>query len=41
MLLANILVAKHLYNYCKDKTLLRVHNDIEDDKKEKLSTFFK
>lgn len=28
MLLANILIAEHLYNYCKDKTLLRVHPDL-------------
>lgn len=41
MLLANILVARHLFKYCKDKTLLRVHNDIESEKKEKLNTFFK
>ena len=40
MLLANILVAEHLFKYCKDKTLLRAHNDIEDDKKEKLDAFF-
>lgn len=41
MLLANILVAERLFKYCKDKTLLRAHNDIEEDKKEKLYTFFK
>lgn len=29
MLLANILVAEHLYKYCSDKTLLRVHPDLE------------
>ena len=40
MLLANILVAEYLFKYCKDKTLLRAHNDIEDDKKEKLDAFF-
>ena len=40
MLLANILVAKHLFKYCKDKTLLRVHDDIEAEKKEKLANFF-
>lgn len=40
MLLANILVAQHLYKYCKDKTLLRVHNDIQPEKKEKLQIFF-
>jgi exoribonuclease R len=36
MLLANILVAEHLHTFCRDKTLLRVHPDLEDDKKEKL-----
>lgn len=41
MLLANILIAKHLFKFCKDKTLLRIHEDIEDDKKEKLYQFFK
>ena len=40
MLLANILVAKHLFKYCKDKTLLRIHEDIQDEKKIKLNTFF-
>ena len=39
MLLANILVAQYLYKYCKDKTLLRVHNDIQAEKKEKLLIF--
>ena len=41
MLLANILVATHLFKYCKDKTVLRAHNDIAPDKKEKLAEFFK
>jgi len=40
MLLANILVAEYLFKYCKDKTLLRAHNDISAEKKEKLYTFF-
>ena len=34
MLLANILVAEHLHKYCNDKTLLRVHPDLDKDKKE-------
>ena len=37
MLLANILIAKYLFQYCKDKTLLRIHEDIEAEKKEKLN----
>lgn len=41
MLLANILIAKHLFKYCKDKTLLRIHEDIDEDKKVKLNSFFK
>jgi exoribonuclease R len=40
MLLANILVAEHLYNYCKDKTLLRAHPDLEIEKKQLLKQFF-
>ena len=41
MLLANVLVANHLFKYCKDKTVLRAHNDIAADKKERLTDFFK
>lgn len=41
MLLANIQVAEFLFKYCKDKTLLRAHSDIEEDKKIKLMEFFK
>lgn len=40
MLLANILVAEHLQQYCKDKTLLRAHPDLDSEKKEKLKQFF-
>jgi exoribonuclease R len=40
MLLANILVAEHLFKYCKDKTLLRAHPDLDKDKKELLMEFF-
>jgi len=40
MLLANVLVAEHLYQHCKDKTLLRAHPDLEPEKKEKLRLFF-
>ena len=40
MLLANILIAEHLFKYCNDKTLLRVHPDLENDKKNKLKLFF-
>lgn len=40
MLLANILVAEYIYEFCKDKTLLRCHNDISLEKKEKLYAFF-
>jgi len=40
MLLANILVAEHLQKYCKDKTLLRIHPDLNDEKKIKLKEFF-
>ena len=39
MLMANILVGEYLFKYCKDKTLLRAHNDITEDKKEKLAVF--
>ena len=40
MLLANILVAEFLFSTCQDKTLLRAHNEIKDQKKEKLASFF-
>lgn len=40
MLLANILIAEHLYKYCSDKTLLRAHPDLSDEKKETLKVFF-
>jgi exoribonuclease R len=40
MLLANILIAEHLHQYCMDKTLLRVHPDVNDEKKVKLKEFF-
>jgi exoribonuclease R len=36
MLLANILIGKHLYKYFKNKTLLRVHEDIKGEKRNKL-----
>lgn len=39
MLLANLLIAEHLFTFCKEKTLLRAHNDIEPLKKEYLSKF--
>jgi exoribonuclease R len=29
MLLANILVAEHLFKFCSDKTLLRAHPDLD------------
>lgn len=40
MLLANILIAEHLEMSCKDKTLLRVHPDVDQTKKEALVEFF-
>lgn len=40
MLLANILIAEHLYKYSADKTLLRAHPDLDKEKKEKLEEFF-
>ena len=40
MLLANVLIAEYLLKYCKDKTVLRAHNDISDEKKAKLDAFF-
>jgi exoribonuclease R len=39
MLLANILIGKHLYKYFKNKTLLRVHEDIKGEKRNKLQIF--
>ena len=40
MLLANIIIAEHLYKFCWDKTLLRVHPDVDKDKKVALSEFY-
>jgi exoribonuclease R len=40
MLMANILVAEFIKPFCGDKTLLRAHNDIDDEKKEELYEFF-
>ena len=40
MLLANILVAEHLFKFCHDKTLLRAHPDLDAEKKVALNTFF-
>lgn len=40
MLLANILVAEHLFKYCHDKTLLRAHPDLDADKKVALAAFY-
>lgn len=40
MLLANILIAEHLYKFCWDKTLLRIHPDVDKDKKETLQEFY-
>jgi len=41
MLMANILIGEHLFKYCEDKALLRAHNDIAEDKKERLALFLK
>ena len=40
MLLANILIAEHLFKYCNDKTLLRAHPDLDQEKKKKLGEFY-
>ena len=40
MLLANILIAEFLETYCKDKTLLRAHPDVKQEKKESLKEFY-
>jgi exoribonuclease R len=40
MLLANILVAEYLKFFCNDKTLLRVHPDLDKDKKELLEEYY-
>lgn len=40
MLLANILIAEHLFKYCKEKTLLRAHPDLDNEKKTALKGFF-
>ena len=40
MLLCNIIVAEFMKPLCQEKTLLRVHQDISDSKKNKLGFFF-
>jgi len=40
MLMANILVAEHLYDKCQDKALLRAHADVKDQRKTQLQNFF-
>jgi len=40
MLMANILIGEYLFKFCKDKALLRCHNDITPEKKHKLTLFF-
>ena len=40
MLLANILIDEHIFRHCKEKTLLRVHPDLDQEKKEKLNEFY-
>ena len=39
MLLANTLIGKYLFKYCKDKTLLRAHDEIKGEKRNKLELF--
>ena len=39
MLLANILTAEFIHKYCKDKTLLRAHEDIKPERKSNLRNF--
>lgn len=40
MLLANCLVAEFIYEFCKEKTLLRAHPDVKEDKKKVLTEFY-
>lgn len=40
MLLANILIAEHLFTYCSDKALLRAHPDLDNEKKKELALFY-
>ena len=40
MLLANILVAEFVMSYAKDKTLLRAHEDVKQEKKDNLRIFY-
>lgn len=36
MLLANCLVAEHLFKTCKDKTILRAHNEIAPQRQQNM-----
>ena len=40
MLLANILVAEHLFKTCKDKTILRAHDEITGSRQEQMINYF-
>ena len=40
MLTANVLIAEFLFEHCKDRTLLRVHDDITSEKKLDLRSLF-
>ena len=40
MLTANVLVAEFLFQHCQDRTLLRAHSDISNNKKNNLRELF-
>jgi exoribonuclease R len=40
MLLANVLIAEHLYKTCKDKTILRAHDAIKENRRENMVNYF-
>jgi DIS3-like exonuclease 2 len=40
MLMANVLIGRHLLKYCEDKTILRAHDEIKDQRRDQMLSFF-
>lgn len=40
MLLANCVVAEHLHKHCKDKAILRLHDNVAPERRENMLNYF-